>query len=175
MHIYATPPGNFGFSWHYDAEDVFILQTAGEKEYELRKNTVHPWPLDETIPVDMRHEREITPLMRVSLGAGDLLYIPCGYWHRATAMKAAGTAISLAVGVTSPSAIDVFDRISAELLKSPVWRQRLPVLLEISDSEVEQDPYSYLFGQLAIDFARTINSREFREALLSAELVDQSR
>jgi 50S ribosomal protein L16 3-hydroxylase len=29
VHLYVTPPGRFGFSWHYDAEDVFILQTAG--------------------------------------------------------------------------------------------------------------------------------------------------
>jgi len=33
VHVYATAPESFGFSWHYDAEDVFIFQCAGEKEY----------------------------------------------------------------------------------------------------------------------------------------------
>src|SRR5215212_6838094 len=39
IHMYATPAGWHGFSWHYDAEDMFILQTCGKKEYLLRKNT----------------------------------------------------------------------------------------------------------------------------------------
>jgi len=83
IHIYATPPGKHGFSWHYDAEEVFIMQTSGQKAYSLRKNTVNPWPLVETIAEDMRYQCEITPLMRVLLSAGDWLYIPCGYWHKA--------------------------------------------------------------------------------------------
>jgi ribosomal protein L16 Arg81 hydroxylase len=80
IHVFATPAGAPGFSWHYDAEDVFILQTQGEKEYSLRKNTVNPWPLEETLPADMQYERELMPLVRVQLRAGDLLYIPCGYY-----------------------------------------------------------------------------------------------
>lgn len=72
VQAFSTPAGQPGFSWHYDAEDVFIIQTAGEKEYSLRKNTVNPWPLEETLPADMRYEREIMPMMRVQLRAGDL-------------------------------------------------------------------------------------------------------
>src|SRR4030095_1359793 len=81
IHMYATPAGQFGFGWHYDAEEVFIVQTAGRKEYSLRKNTVNPWPIEETLPADMRYEREIMPMMRCELKAGDWLYIPSGYWH----------------------------------------------------------------------------------------------
>src|SRR5690606_2622412 len=71
VHIYATPARQFGFGWHYDAEDVFILQAAGVKEYSLRKNTVNPWPLIETLPRDMRYEREIMPMFKCRLEAGD--------------------------------------------------------------------------------------------------------
>lgn len=56
IHMYCMPASQFGFGWHYDAEDVFVLQTQGEKEYSLRKNTVKPWPLVETLPNDMRFE-----------------------------------------------------------------------------------------------------------------------
>lgn len=126
-HIYLTAPGQFGFSWHYDAEDVFIVQTAGRKEYSLRKNTVHPWPLVETIPEDMQYPREIMPLMRVLLEPGDWLYIPNGYWHKAEAQSGGDASISLALGVLSPSAIDLFDHLRGRLLASPIWRGRLPV------------------------------------------------
>jgi ribosomal protein L16 Arg81 hydroxylase len=162
IQLYATPAGSFGFSWHYDAEDVFILQTSGEKEYFLRKNTVNPWPLEQTLPVDMRYEREIMPLMRVVLRAGDLLYIPCGYWHRARTVSNSETAFSLAVGVMSRSAMEIFELLGNELVNSLVWRQRLP----IPSSETSCDAiYEHILAQLASDLTRTITGTSFRARL----------
>ena len=123
IHVYATPAGREGFGWHYDAEDVFVLQCQGSKTWELRKNTVNPWPLVETLPSNMRHEREIMPVMRCSLAAGDWLYIPAGYWHRT---RAGEESISLSIGVLSATALDVFDFLRIRLVDSLAWRQRLP-------------------------------------------------
>src|SRR5439155_23810741 len=39
IHMYCTPGGYYGFGWHYDAEEVFVVQTTGRKEYSLGKNT----------------------------------------------------------------------------------------------------------------------------------------
>jgi ribosomal protein L16 Arg81 hydroxylase len=158
VHLYATPPGKHGFGWHFDAEDVFILQTAGRKEYSLRKNTVHPWPLVETMGHDLHYERELMPLMRVRLEAGDWLYIPCGYWHKAEAAASDEAAISLAVGVMSPAAIDVYDFLRERLLDSLVWRQRLPLATTLcgqSHDKIEAE-YRSIFGQLADDLAAAL-------------------
>ena len=46
-NAYITPPSNRGFDPHYDVHDVFILQTAGVKDYYFRANTV---AADETAP-----------------------------------------------------------------------------------------------------------------------------
>src|SRR5262245_1539226 len=124
IHFYATPAGQFGFGWHYDAEEVFIVQTRGRKEYSLRKNTVNPWPVEESLPADMRYEREIMPLARCELAAGDWLYIPSGYWHKATSRE---LALSLAIGVQPRTGIDALDLLRRKLLDSLLWRQRLPV------------------------------------------------
>jgi hypothetical protein len=43
--IFATAARTHGFGWHYDAEDVFVVQTAGDKEYYLRRNTVSAPPV----------------------------------------------------------------------------------------------------------------------------------
>ncbi len=177
IHIYATPAGNHGFSWHYDAEEVFIMQTSGQKAYSLRKNTVNPWPLVEIIPEDMRYRREITPLMRVLLSAGDWLYIPCGYWHKAEARDSDETAISLALGVMSPSAIDVYDYLRARLLDSLLWRQRLPV--NGAASAVPSDElvsrYRELFEQLTDDLAKTLRDEQFvRDFLARGEQNHES-
>jgi ribosomal protein L16 Arg81 hydroxylase len=170
VHVFATPAGAPGFSWHYDAEDVFIIQTAGEKEYSLRKNTVNPWPLEETLPEDMRYEREQMPLMRVLLRAGDLLYIPCGYWHKAEAKGAGDPAISLAVGVMSRSAMDVYDFLRRRLVQSLVWRQRLPLVGAASPMSRDelQATYRHLFEQLADDLAKTL-----ADPRLSADFLEQ--
>jgi ribosomal protein L16 Arg81 hydroxylase len=187
IHVFVTPAKAPGFSWHYDAEDVFIIQTQGAKEYSLRKNTVNPWPLEETLPADMQYERELMPLMRVLLRAGDLLYIPCGYWHKAEARDlgpGAGVsgctspeplvpspheaAISLAIGVMSRSAMDVYDYLRKRLLHSLVWRQRLPVPDAAQTSREEiQAAYRHLFQQLADDFGNTLRDPKLADEFLS--------
>ncbi|MBX3442187.1 MAG: hypothetical protein KF774_07250 [Planctomyces sp.] len=125
VHLYCTPANAPGFGWHYDAEEVFILQTQGSKEWRLRKNTVNPWPLMETLPADMRYERELMPVMTCRLQAGDWLYIPAGYWH---CTQAGEESLSLSVGLRTAVALDVFDALRRELLESMLWRQRLPCL-----------------------------------------------
>lgn len=92
--------------------------------------------------------------MRVSLEAGDMLYIPCGYWHRAQAVESNENAISLAVGVMSRSAMDLFDFLRDDLRHSLVWRQRLPVS---DDSAARQ----HLVAQLSADLSRTLRDPAF--------------
>jgi ribosomal protein L16 Arg81 hydroxylase len=138
VHVYCTPAAGFGFGWHYDAEDVFILQTSGVKEYTLRKNTVNPWPVAEALPADMRYGREIMPLLKCRLAAGDWLYIPNGYWHRAAAET---DAISIAVGLMMPTALTYLDFARRKLCESLLWRQRLPVTgdaASLSREELQQ-------------------------------------
>jgi len=154
IHMYCTPGGQFGFGWHYDAEEVFIIQTTGRKQYSLRKNTVNPWPIEETLPADMRYEREIMPLIRCELGTGDWLYIPSGYWHMGESRE---TAISLAIGVQPRTGIDVFDFIRGRILDSLFWRQRLPVAGAAAVSDEEQrEQYVMLFNQLGADFQKLL-------------------
>lgn len=100
-HAFATPAGNLGFGWHYDCEDVFILQTAGTKEYALRANSVNPAPTLDAMPRDMQYERETAPTLACTLVAGDWLYIPRGWWHRGRALD---DSLSISVGVLSPAA-----------------------------------------------------------------------
>jgi ribosomal protein L16 Arg81 hydroxylase len=155
IHVYCTPGGQYGFGWHYDAEEVFIVQTTGRKEYSLRKNTVNPWPIEETLPADMRYEREIMPLSRCALAAGDWLYIPSGYWHMGQSRE---TAISLAIGVAPHTAVEAFDFLRPQIIHSLLWRQRLPVVGEAADRDdaALMDAYAEIFGQLGADLQKLL-------------------
>jgi 50S ribosomal protein L16 3-hydroxylase len=173
IHMYCTPGGHFGFGWHYDAEEVFIIQTTGRKEYRLRKNTVNPWPIEETLPADMRYEREIMPLVRCELAAGDWLYIPSGYWHMGESRE---TAISLAIGIEPRTALDVFDFLRPLLLDSLFWRQRLPVAglaAIVSDEELRQQLAS-LLQQLGADIQKRLADPKNLEAFVQQFRAIQS-
>jgi ribosomal protein L16 Arg81 hydroxylase len=101
IQVYATPAGFHSFGWHYDCEDVFIVQAHGVKDYVLRQNTVNPEPTIDAMPKDMHYERETTPRIACTLITGDWLYIPRGWWHAAFARS---HSLSISVGVLSPPA-----------------------------------------------------------------------
>jgi 50S ribosomal protein L16 3-hydroxylase len=98
VQVFVTPAETHGFGWHYDAEDVFIVQTAGSKDYYFRQNTV-AWadPRGASFDFSMiRQER--SPLQTARLLAGDCLYLPAGYWHMARSVE---DSLSMSLGVYS--------------------------------------------------------------------------
>ncbi len=180
VHLYVTPGGQSGLGWHYDAEDVFVLQLAGTKEWLLRKNTVNPWPLIETLPRDMRHEREIMPVLRCTLAPGDWLYVPGGYWHRTEAPGGSERAegggqnehpeesVSLSVGLMPACAIEAFDFLRGRLLESLRWRQRLPAA-GLASGKGQEDlvrAYREVFTELGRDLADLLAREETARAFL---------
>jgi ribosomal protein L16 Arg81 hydroxylase len=165
IHFFCTPAATEGFGWHYDVEDVFILQTQGSKKYRLRKNTVNPWPLVETTPEDLSYEAERSLVMECFLKAGDWLYIPPGYWHAAQAEE---LSISLSVGVMSPTAIDLLELLRPVLVESLRWRQRLPLSGELSglcESEARKRLREIL-ADLGQDLAKRLASDELLDLYL---------
>ncbi len=175
LHVYATPPKHYGFSWHYDPEDVFLLQVNGEKEFALRKNTVHPWPVGEAIPVDMQYEREVMPLMRARLRAGDLLYVPCGYWHRGMAASGDETAVSISIGLASRTALDLLDQLRPQLLESLIFRQRLPLAATSDPDAIESQSlkttYRHLLAQVACELSSLLQSESLLKQLVQESVV----
>lgn len=101
VQVFVTPPESHGFGWHYDCEEVFIAQTSGTKEYFLRQNTVNPEPTVDAMPRDMQYPRETSQVIACTLAAGDLLYIPRGWWHMGRALE---PSLGISVGVLSEAA-----------------------------------------------------------------------
>jgi ribosomal protein L16 Arg81 hydroxylase len=102
VQAYATPGGFRSFGWHYDCEEVFIVQTSGTKQFSLRRNTVNPRPTLDAMPADMHFERETSaPVIETTLIAGDWIYIPRGWWHIGRGVE---DALSLSIGVLAEEA-----------------------------------------------------------------------
>lgn len=88
IQIYGTPANEEGFDWHYDMEDVFVIQSQGRKEFRLIQNKrKYPRPHSE-LPARINLKDESAgPEIRCLLHAGDWLYIPAGWWHKARAIE----------------------------------------------------------------------------------------
>lgn len=170
VQVYRSERAGSGFGWHYDAEEVFILQLRGAKSFRLARNTVQPWPLVETLPNDMRFELERSPFgLDCRLEAGDLLYVPSGWWHRATAEA---ESVTVAAGVLAPPALELVDLLRERLAASPLWRRRLPAAGEVTDRTEEElrSTYAELLRGLAVDLERELGRPE-----LPAELIARIR
>lgn len=168
VHVYCTPPERSGFGWHYDPEDVFIVQTHGSKEYQLRKNTVNPWPLLQQMPKDLKVERETQPVWSCVLRPGDWLYIPTGWWHSARGVE--GDSITLAIGLMTPSAMELLEFLRKELLGSVIWRQRLPSLGKAATMSAEElaGLHRSLLTDLGRDLSRLLADETFARRFLES-------
>jgi ribosomal protein L16 Arg81 hydroxylase len=174
VHAVETPAGRPGFGWHCDFEEVFLLQLAGTKAYRLRKNTVHPWPVRETIRRQTTIDREGSSLgLEVELREGDWLYVPSGWWHEGEARTRSR---SLAIGVAAPSGLDVLSAARETLLDSLLWRRRLPVSPLDGRPEAERVArFRALLDELLADLRETIGSPDWIRAFLRSATADGGR
>lgn len=86
-NVYLTPPGTQGFAPHYDDIEAFILQLEGKKHWKL----YNPRSDEETLPRESSgnfDQSEIgSPILDITLHAGDLLYFPRGTIHQGCALE----------------------------------------------------------------------------------------
>lgn len=95
VQLFATPGGTHGFGWHFDDEELFIVQTAGVKDYYFRANSVTDDPA--SARAFRAFERETSPVLGATLEPGDFLHLPARWWHMALCRE---EALSISVGVT---------------------------------------------------------------------------
>jgi Cupin superfamily protein len=121
VNLYASWSAVEGFNVHWDDHDVFVMQVAGSKRWQIFAPT-QPWPSERyaTRP----RPPESPPVAEVRLDAGHLLYIPHGWWHVANAEE--GPSLHLTIGVKPPSGIDLLDYVLGLVSEHEPVRRRLP-------------------------------------------------
>lgn len=164
IQLYCTPENHNAFGWHYDVEEVFIVQVKGSKAYTIRQNTIHPNPLVSSIPKDLGYESEKSDLeINVQLKEGDWLYIPSGWWHIA---KTQEESMHISIGLMPRSALDLVGYLQEFLASSPFWRTRMPVHKKFSDSKEEVEFYQEAMGQLGKEIAQKVSDPDFIKKFL---------
>ena len=139
-NAYVTPSQNTGFSDHYDVHDVFVLQMAGEKRWRVRP-PVRPAPLRNEPWTDHRAEVEVAsqraPEREFTLGPGDVLYLPRGWIHSATAIGGVSTHLTLGVHVWTRR--HVADELVSIALASVSRDERVRASLDVAPTGFDHD------------------------------------
>ncbi|GAA1894162.1 hypothetical protein GCM10009687_74640 [Asanoa iriomotensis] len=136
INAYLTPPGNQGFSTHYDTHDVFVLQVDGRKRWRIHPPVLEA-PLERQAWGGRAEEVSATaagePAMDVVLAPGDALYLPRGWLHSATAQD--DSSLHLTVGVRALTRYALVEALLSEAAEAPRLRASLPYALDVSDPD----------------------------------------
>ena len=140
VNAYVTPAQSRGFAAHYDVHDVFVLQTGGDKLWHLHA-PVHPHPLRDQPWQDHREAvseaAQRDPDLEVTLHPGDVLSIPRGWLHSATALGEVSTHLTVGVHVWHRGHVAeaVIDSARRALAASPAQRSPLRPGIDVADPE----------------------------------------
>jgi hypothetical protein len=154
-NAYITPPSSRGFSAHYDVHDVFVLQLAGRKHWTIHA-PVLPDPL-RTQPWGQRGAavaaaaREPAVIDTV-LEPGDVLYLPRGWLHAATALGQVSAHLTVGIHVVTRYAL--VEALTALVVDDPELRATLPLGLDVADPEALAPHLDAVRSALAAALAR---------------------
>ncbi len=125
-NLYASFQGVQAFASHCDTHEVFAIHCAGEKRWRIYANRAeHPLEVLEGEDAQVRIDAAKGPVaMDVVMRAGDLLYIPRGYFHDAIAV--ASESLHLTIGVAPHSGRMLFGLLEELAIEDAAFRAYLP-------------------------------------------------
>jgi lysine-specific demethylase/histidyl-hydroxylase NO66 len=122
VNAYYTPRSAQGLPVHHDTHDVLCLQVAGEKRWLVYE------PALELPLKDQRYARELgepgEPVLDVTLGPGDTLYLPRGWLHEAVTSES--DSLHLTIGLGAYTWLDAFSDAVAECRDEVAFRRSVP-------------------------------------------------
>ncbi|MDO5651429.1 MAG: cupin domain-containing protein [Moraxella sp.] len=110
------------YKTHWDTRDVFAVQLMGKKRWKLSApNFVMPLHMQQSKDVDVPEPQKID--MDIILEAGDILYIPRGWWHNPVPMGC--ETFHLAIGTFAPTGYDYIEWLLKEMPNITALRYNL--------------------------------------------------
>lgn len=169
VNAYVTPPQSRGFDDHYDVHDVFVLQVSGQKRWRIHA-PVHEAPLRDQPWTDrrdaVRAEAEREPLVDAVLEPGDVLYLPRGTLHAATALGDVST--HLTFGVHAWNRHHVAEELSAAavsvLTDDLDVRRSLPLGVDVADAD-DLHAHAELVRERLLEAVRSVPVERLAAAL----------
>lgn len=134
VNAFASLPGR-GLSWHWDPQELFIVQVRGRKLWHVAPNDHIAWPtasgqagaesrpeIRAQLTDPSRPVTRPTEYATIEMVPGSVLFLPRGYWHTTENLDAS---VHLVLQTKLLSWRDVFKYLleSVPALYGPAWRQ----------------------------------------------------
>lgn len=149
------------FRSHWDTRDVFAVQLVGKKHWSISAPNFE-MPLYMQQSKDLPHIRPPeTPDMEIVIEAGDVLYIPRGWWHNPVPMGC--ETFHLAIGTFPPNGYDYMEWLMGKVPEIAAFRHNLGSWQEDSGR----------LKQAAAEMAEVIANPEHYETFMQEFLGDQ--
>ena len=136
-NAYVTPPSSRGFSAHYDVHDVFVMQLAGRKHWTIHApvltDPLRDQPWNARAAAVAAAARDTEPAIATILEPGDVLYLPRGWLHAATALGEVSAHLTVGVHVVTRYAL--VEALTALVADDPELRATLPLGLDVADPD----------------------------------------
>lgn len=121
-NVYIAPGNAQGFTPHYDAHEVFVLQIAGRKHWQIAR-PLTPLP-HRTQFVQPPAGARFEPYLELDTTAGDLLYLPRGFVHATS--TAGESSIHVTLGITVFTWVELLVEWAQASRNDPAFREALP-------------------------------------------------
>ncbi|GAA3205758.1 cupin domain-containing protein [Actinocorallia longicatena] len=122
VNVYASWTSREGFGTHWDDHDVLVFQVSGRKRWRIYGPT-RPSPMyRDVVFADVPPEQ---PLAELTLGAGDVLYVPRGWWHAAAASEGEPS-LHLSCGLGTHTGADLLGWVVDRLRDNDTVRADVP-------------------------------------------------
>ena len=172
VNAYITPASSRGFDPHYDVHDVFVIQIAGEKRWTIHE-PVYRDPLSNEPWTDHRdavsERAKQAPYLEATFAPGDVLYLPRGWIHSATALG--DFTIHLTIGVSAHTRSSLAERMIARLTASPSLRAALPMSVD----RLSPERLQALVREATADLIELLEGDDFTDDVAAEATADFRR
>ncbi|AXA92726.1 JmjC domain-containing protein [Massilia sp. YMA4] len=150
---------------HWDRHDIFAVQMFGEKRWLVYEPTFQ-LPLNSQVSAEKKAQAPQTPVLDIVLKAGDVLYLPRGWWHKVAPVDNRPT-FHLAVGAHTPLLLDYLVWACGNKLPDHLAFRKSVNGIEAGDGQLEQ-----AIAVLADILANPATLQDFRRRAQSRERVN---
>ena len=130
-NIYCSFQGVQAFGTHFDNHDVVVVQTGGTKVWNLYENRadnpIENFPDDDATRRWFEQSRGAL-MQQVTMRAGDVLYLPRGWYHDALATD--GPSLHVTFAITPLHGRTLLALLNIEAMKDPAYRAFVPPAAE---------------------------------------------
>jgi hypothetical protein len=128
-NLYFSQKGHAGFKPHFDTQEVFVIQIAGEKTWKIYESQFeHPMLIPGFHQMSFSrefHDQNMGAIeTEVTLTPGDVIYLPRGKYHAAVATS--NTSLHLSFGAELPRGFDYLQSIVETIPNDPLFREAIP-------------------------------------------------